>query len=216
MPKGTAMSRPLPSSVTGKRKALASLFRALDAHTSDDVARPTHLHGVCVRHFAVADAPPVVRFESTDGHALVRVDVPRPWFAFDGDDGVVADLTPAVGVYAAKDAAARLALGDAPAPLPVEEADASLWPMTDQVIPAETMAPGAAAGFNPVLLGGVLATIATVARAFDGNKLDPVRIQFGQGSVDPCRITRKIVLDAGRVGFHDVVDVVAVVMPMRI
>jgi len=208
------MSKAAPNSVTGKRKALASLFRALDAHTSDDKARPSRLAGVCVRHVAVADAPSVVRFEATDGHALVRVDVPRPWFSFDGDDGVVADLTPPPGIYAAKDAAARLAVGVAPAPLPDE--DASLWPQTDQVIPSETMAPGAAAGFNPVLLGSVLDTIAKIAHALDGNKHDPVRVQLGQGSVDPARITRKIVIDAERVGFHDVVDVVAVVMPMRI
>jgi len=210
------MSKAQPNSVVGKRKALATLFRALDEHTSDDKARLSRLAGVCVRHVAVADAPSVVRFEATDGHALVRVDVPAPWFTFDGDDGVVADLTPAVGIYAARDAAARLAVGVALAPLPVDEADESRWPMTDQVIPSETMAPGAAAGFNPVLLGSVLDTIAKIAHALDGNKHDPVRVQLGQGSVDPARITRKVVLDAGRVGVHDVVDVVAVVMPMRI
>ena len=205
------MSKAQPNSVTGKRKALASLFRALDAHTSDDKARSSRLAGVCVRHLDEG-APTVVRFESTDGYALVRVDVPRPWFTF--DDDIVTDLTPAPGIYAAKDAAARLAVGVAPAPLPDE--DASLWPQTDQVIPDETLAPGAACVFNPMLFGSVLDTIAKIAHALDANKTDGVRIQFGQGSVDPCRITRKIVLDAGRVGFHDAVDLVAVVMPMRI
>jgi hypothetical protein len=210
------MSRPLPSSVVGKRKALATLFRALDAHTSNDKGRPSRLHNVCVRPVDVADAPPVIRFEATDGYALMRVDVPRSWFTFDGDDGVVADLTPPTGIYAAKDAAARLAIGVAPEPLPADEYDVTFWPPTDQIVPAETMAPGASCKFNPVLLGGVLDTIAKIASAFDGTKTDGVRVQLGQGSVDPCRLTRKVFLDAGRVGFHDAVDVVGVVMPMRI
>ena len=86
--------------------------------------------------------------------------------------------------------------------------------MTDQVIPAETMAPGASCGFNPVLLSSVLNTVAKIAHGFDNKKIDPVRIQFGQASVDPCRITRRIVSWV-RSDRYDV-DVVAVVMPCRL
>ena len=171
---------------------------------------------VCVAHVADDVGVVFVRFESTDGHALVRVDVPRPWFAFDGDDGVVGDLAPAPGVYRAKDAAARLALGDAPAPLPVAEADASSWPRTDQVIPLLTAAPGASCGFNPVLLSTVLDTVAKIAGAFDAPKDGPARVQFGQAAVDPARIDRAVFTDPGRIGDPGKVDVVAVVMPMRL
>ena len=186
------------SSVFGKRKTLAALFKALDAHTSSDITR-SHIAGVCVQHLD----DNVIRFEATDGHALLRVTVPRTWFAVDD----AAPLAPAAGVYTAKEAAARLALGDAPAPL----ADPGAWPLTDQIVPHETLAPGAACGFDPTLLGGLLDTIEKIAVAFGCQRRGVVRLQLGQGGLDPSRLDRH--LYAGHV---DHVTIVGVIMPMRL
>jgi hypothetical protein len=186
------------SSVFGKRKTLAAVFRALDAHTSSDITR-SHLAGVCVQ---LDDN--VIRFEATDGHALVRVTVPGPWFAVDD----AASLAPAAGVYTAKEAATRIGLGDAPAPL----ADPGPWPLTDQIVPHETLAPGAACGFDPTLLGGLLDTIEKIAVAFGAQRRGVVRLQLGQGALDPCRLARHLYA-AGHV---DHVTIVGVVMPMRL
>lgn len=227
------MSRQPGATVSEKHKALSTLFKALAEHASDDKARPSHLHHVRVWRVpaptppephpdcdecaaARADgappapaAPDTIRFEATDGHALVRVDVPASFF---DDVGFPAPD----GYYMGKAAATLLSVGSAPITNPAAADEEWRWPQTDQVIPSETMAPGAACGFDPVLLASVLDTIAKIAHGFGGRKSDPVRVQFGQASVDPCRITRKIVIDAARVGFHDVVDVVAVVMPCRL
>jgi len=192
------MSKKTDLTVVGKRKTLAALFRAMDAHTSSDITR-AHLAGVCVQHLD----DNAIRFEATDGHALVRVAVPGTWFCVDDD----AALAPAAGTYAAKEATARLALGDAPTPL----ADPGYWPMTDQIIPHETSAPGAACGFDPTLLGGLLDTIEKIAVAFGCSRRGVVRLQLGQGSLDPCRLDRH--LYAGHV---DHVTIVGVVMPMRL
>jgi hypothetical protein len=72
------------------------------------------------------------------------------------------------------------------------------------------MAPGAACAFNAALLSGVLDTIHKIAIAFGGNKLDAVRVQFGQASVDPARLSRTVYADAGPV------VIIGVVMPMRL
>lgn len=183
--------------MSNKHRALSAVFRALGAHTSDDAARAAPQHHV--RAYAV-DAGHV-RLEATDGHALVRVDVPAGWFDAD---------TPAPdGYYRGKAAATLLSVGSAP----ITNPDASpdwYWPRTDQVIPHETVAPGAACGFNPVLLGGVLDTIHKIAIAFGGHKLDPVRVQLGQASVDPARLSRTVYADAGPV------TIIGVVMPMHL
>ncbi len=207
--------------MTDKHKALSTLFRALAEHTSDDKSRPSHLHHVrvwCVPAptppepadgEAAAPAPvkpDTIRFEATDGHALVRVDVPATYF---DDVGFTPD-----GYYNPKSAAALLNVGNAPIAVGDAVAGEWYWPHTDQVIPGETLAPGAACCFNPVLLGSVLDTIAKIAHGFDTKKIDPVRVQFGQASVDPCRITRRLVAWYGSDRFD--VDVVAVVMPCRL
>ena len=193
------MSRqPQGPTVSNKHKTLSAVFRALDAHTSDDAARPAPLHHV--RAYAV-DAGHV-RLEATDGHALVRVDVPAGFF--DDDDVPAPD-----GYYKGKAAATLLSVGSAP----ITNPDASpewYWPRTDQVVPHETMAPGAACAFNASLLSGVLDTIHKIGIAFGGSKLDPVRVQFGQASVDPARLSRTVYADAGPV------VIVGVVMPMRL
>lgn len=207
--------------MTDKHKALSTLFRALAEHTSDDKSRPSHLHHVNVCRVpaptpepadgeAAAPAPvkpDTIRFEATDGHALVRVDVPATYF----DD---VGFPPPDGYYNPKSAAALLNVGNAPIAVGDAVAGEWYWPHTDQVIPAETLAPGAACGFNPVLLSSVFNTIAKIAHGFDTKKIDPVRVQLGQASVDPCRITRRIVSWV-RSDHYDV-DVVAVVMPCRL
>ena len=220
MPKRTTTTTTV-ADADGARRALAAVLRALAGHTSTDKTRP-HLQHVCIRQVPVHcprcaedrgvaipaacphGAAPVVRLEATDGHALIRVDVPR----------VVLDAigAPPTGIYATTASAARLAAGVAPEPLPDDVASVSAWPRTDQVIPHETMAPGASCAFSPVLLGGVLDTIAKLAAAFGGRRDDPARIQFGQASVDPARITRAVCVD----GTDATVSITAVVMPMKL
>jgi hypothetical protein len=205
MPKRTTTTTTV-ADADGARRALAAVLRALAGHTSTDKTRP-HLQHVCIRQIPAAcphGAAPVVRLEVTDGHALIRVDVPR----------VVLDAigAPPTGIYATTASAARLAAGVAPEPLPDDVASVSAWPRTDQVIPHETMAPGASCAFSPVLLGGVLDTIAKLAAAFGGRRDDPARIQFGQASVDPARITRAVCVD----GTDATVSITAVVMPMKL
>lgn len=195
------------------RKIMSTVFKVLGGMASDDATRAnlTHVHvrRVCEVE-GVAVGTDVARLEATDGHALVRVDVPLGWLH-------AAGIALPDGFYQAKHASALLSVGADAAPVTDCE---YLWPATDQVIPGR-LVPGAGEmvpahrtvqSYNPVLLADTLAAVGKVAAALSGDKRAiQTRVQLGDGPIAPCRIDVRVACAGG----PGLADIVGVVMPMR-
>ncbi len=195
------------------RRIMSTVFKVLGGVASDDAAR-ANLNHVYVRRVCevegVVVGSDVARLEATDGHALIRVDVPLSFLHGD-------QLGLREGFYAHKRAAARLAVGAEASPEIDEE---YRWPTTDQAIPKKTNAwtfdgsdrQGTTAQHcDPVLLADTLAAVGKIAAALSGDKRAvPTRIQLGDGPIAPCRIDVRVFCHGGGMA-----DITAVVMPMR-
>lgn len=200
------------------RKIMSTVFKVLGSAASDDVTRK-NLNHVYVRRVCevegVVVGSDVARLEATDGHALIRVDIPLSFLHGD-------QLGLREGFYAHKRAAALLAVGAEASPeIDTDDDGRELytWPKTDQVIPGK-LVPGAEATvpahrtvqhYNPVLLADTLAAVGKIAAALSGDKRAvPTRIQLGDDKFTPCRIDVRVVCHGGGMA-----DITAVVMPMR-
>jgi hypothetical protein len=202
-----------PTTKNDARKVLGTLFKVLGGVASDDETR-ANLNHVHVRRICeipgVVVGNDVVRMEATDGHALVRVDIPLGWLR-------AGEVALPDGFYQAKHAAALLSVGaDA---VPVADCEYR-WPATDQVIPGRIV-PGAALQvpahrtaqhYNSALLADTLAAVGKIAAALSGDKRAiPTRIQLGDGELAPCRIDVRVACAGG----PGLADIVGVAMPMR-
>jgi len=194
------------------RKIMSTVFKVLGGVASTDDTRKNlnhvHVRRVCEVEGVVVGSD-VARLEATDGHALVRVEVPLSFLQGD-------QLGLREGFYAHKRAAALLAVGAEASPEIDEE---YLWPATDQVIPSKLVpdadatvpAHRTAQHYNPVLLADTLAAVGKIAAALSGDKRAiPTRIQLGDDELAPCRIDVRVFCHGGGMA-----DITAVVMPMR-
>lgn len=202
-----------PTTTNDFRKIMSTIFKVLGGVASDDATR-VNLNHVHVKRICevpgVVVGNDVVRLEATDGHALVRVDVPLGWLH-------AGEVALPDGFYAHKHAAALLSVGADAAPV----ADCEYrWPAMDQVIPGR-LVPGAdetvpahrtAQHYNPALLADTLAAVGKIAAALSGDrKAIPTRIQLGDGELTPCRIDVRVACAGG----PGLAEIVGVVMPMR-
>lgn len=208
-----------PTTKNDVRKIMSTVFKVLGSAASDDVTRK-NLNHVYVRRVCevegVVTGSDVARLEATDGHALIRVEVPLSFLHGD-------QLGLREGFYAHKRAAALLAVGAEASPEIGTDDDGKelyTWPKTDQVVPKKTDAwtfdgsdrqGTTAQHYNPTLLADTLAAVGRIAAALSGDKRAiPTRIQLGDGPIAPCRIDVRVVCHGGGMA-----DITAVVMPMR-
>lgn len=167
-------------------KQTAKLFKALENFTSDDKTRP-------MLHHVYVSGP--TRIEATDGHKLIRLDVPK-------GHGLLA------GFYDTKKAAAMAKADMEPTPITVT--DSWTWPEFDRVIPRidDERKVAAFAGFNARYVAECMDGIQGALAPFDYSTKSPaVKFRMGEGEMDPLR------MDADA---HGDATAVVVLMPMRV
>lgn len=168
------------------RKQTAKMFKALENFTSPDKTR------LILNHVYV---PTPTRIEATDGHKLIRLDVPK-------GHGLLA------GFYDPKKAAATAKADLEPTPISTQES--WTWPDFDLVIPKIEKDRKAAplAGFNARYMVECMEGIQGALAPFDySTKSHAVIFRMGENEMSPLR------MDADA---HGDATAVVVLMPMRV